>query len=127
MKVSFYTLGCKVNQYETDVMRSAFEAKGYETACDDENADIFIINSCTVTSVADKKSRQRLRHFKRNNPDSIIVLTGCYSQVYFDEAEKIEEADIILGTKDRAKLPEIIENYLELSFDILMNQYNRKK
>ena len=89
MKVSFYTLGCKVNQYETDVMRSAFEAKGYETACDDENADIFIINSCTVTSVADKKSRQRLRHFKRNNLDSIVVLTGCYSQVYFDEAERI--------------------------------------
>lgn len=113
MKVAFYTLGCKVNQYETDVMRSAFENKGYETTSNDENADIYIVNSCTVTSVADKKSRQKLRHFKRNNPNSIVVLTGCFAQVYADKAKEIEEADIIVGVKGRSKMPEIVENYLK--------------
>lgn len=113
MKVAFFTLGCKVNQYETDVMRSAFEAKGYTTVSDDENADIYIINSCTVTSVADKKSRQKLRHFKRNNPNSIVVLTGCFAQVYADKAVEIKEADIIIGVKDRTQVPEIVESYLK--------------
>lgn len=113
MKVAFFTLGCKVNQYETDVMRSAFEKRGYTTVSDDESADIYIVNSCTVTSVADKKSRQKLRHFKRNNQDSIVVLTGCYAQVYYGKAKEIEEADIIIGTKQREKVPEIVENYLK--------------
>lgn len=126
MKVAFFTLGCKVNQYETDVMRSAFESKGYTTVSDDESADIYIVNSCTVTSVADKKSRQKLRHFKRNSPESIVVLTGCYAQVYSDKAKEIEEADIIIGTKERSKVPEIIENYLKDRQRVINIKQNEK-
>ena len=73
MKISFYTLGCKVNRYETQAMTEQVKKAGHTVVSNDEKADVFVINSCTVTSLADKKTRQSVRRFKRNNPDCIIV------------------------------------------------------
>lgn len=109
-KVKFHTLGCKVNLYETEAMKSLFENAGYEVT-DDENADIFIINTCTVTSMGDRKSRQMIRRAKKNNPDSIVAVVGCYSQISPGEVEKISDVDIILGTTDRTKIVEYVENF----------------
>ena len=80
MRAAFYTFGCKVNQYETQIMTQQFAAAGYEVVEPTEPADVYVVNSCTVTSVADKKARQMLRRFKRQAPGALIVLTGCYPQ-----------------------------------------------
>lgn len=113
MKVSFYTLGCKVNQYESQVMSENLAKHGYETVSLKENADVFIINSCTVTSVADAKTRQAVRRFKRNNPDSIVVLTGCMPQAYPEQAIALVEADIVMGNKNNDKLLHFIDEYIK--------------
>ncbi|MCM1363919.1 MAG: tRNA (N(6)-L-threonylcarbamoyladenosine(37)-C(2))-methylthiotransferase MtaB [Faecalibacterium sp.] len=113
MKVAFYTLGCKVNQYESQAMSETLAKNGYEIVGSDENADIFIVNSCTVTAVADKKTRQSVRHFKRNNPDSIVVLTGCMPQAYPDDADKLIEADIVIGNKNNNKLLDMLDTYVK--------------
>ncbi len=107
--VGMFTLGCKVNQYETNAMEDIFERNGYDIVDPEEFADIYVINSCTVTHISDRKSRQFLRRAKRTNPDSIIAVTGCYSQVAPDEVAKIEEVDVIVGTKDKSKIVQIIE------------------
>ena len=95
MKVAFYTLGCKVNQYETEVIRSEFIKKGFDTINPDETADVYVVNSCSVTAMSDKKSRQQVRHFKKMNPDSVVVLTGCFSQSF---PEKAKEINIAMNT-----------------------------
>ena len=77
MKVAFHTLGCKVNQYETEAISEKFREKGYQVVDEREFADVYIINTCTVTSVADKKSRQYIRKMKKLNPDSVVAVTGC--------------------------------------------------
>ena len=82
MKAAFYSLGCKVNQYETQIMEQDFSRAGFEIVSPDDPADVYVINSCTVTGVGDKKSRQMLRHFRRKNPDAVIALTGCYPQAF---------------------------------------------
>ena len=105
MKVAYYTLGCKVNQYETEKIRAEFEKLGYETVPFSEGGDIFVINTCTVTSVADGKSRAVIRKAKKINPLAKVVVTGCYSQTHREEAESIEEADIIVDIKDKIKIP----------------------
>lgn len=110
MKVQFYTLGCKVNQYESQAMSEKLQKIGFETVTDGK-ADVFIINSCTVTAVSDKKTRQAVRHFKRNNPESIVVLTGCMPQAYPEKARELVEADIILGNKNNDLLPQLLESY----------------
>ena len=81
MKVAFHTLGCKVNQYETEAISEKFREKGYQVVDEREFADVYIINTCTVTSVADKKSRQYIRKMKKLNPDSVVAVTGCYAQI----------------------------------------------
>ena len=86
MKAAFYTLGCKVNQYETQIMEQAFQKAGFEIVDAEAPADVYIINSCTVTGVGDKKSRQMLRHFRRKNPSAVIALTGCYPQAFPEQA-----------------------------------------
>ena len=86
--VAFCTLGCKVNQYETNAMIQEFMKEGYTIVEFDEKADIYIVNTCTVTNMADRKSRQMLRRVKELNPDSILVAVGCYAQVAKDELEK---------------------------------------
>ncbi len=101
MKVAFYTLGCKVNQNETGAVAQLFYENGFESAREEETADVYIVNSCTVTSGGDKKSRQWLRRAKRRNPDAIMVLMGCFPQAFPEQAAEIEEADIVIGSKAR--------------------------
>ena len=111
-KVAFCTLGCKVNQYETNAMTEHFIDKGYEIVDFEEVADIYIINTCTVTNMADRKSRQMIRRVKEINPNAILVACGCYAQVAKDELEKIPEIDLIYGTNEKNKIVEHIEEYM---------------
>ena len=112
MKAAFYTLGCKVNQYETQLMAENLKKAGYEIVDCDTEADVYIINSCTVTAVSNQKTRQSLRAFKRKHPHSITVLAGCMSQAYPDEAKQLEEADIIIGNTEHKHLAALIEKKL---------------
>lgn len=110
MKAAFYTLGCKVNQYETQIMEQAFSDAGFEIVDPESNADVYVINSCTVTGTGDKKSRQMLRHFRRKNPNAVIALTGCYPQAFPDEAAALLEADVLTGSADRSQvLPAVLD------------------
>lgn len=111
-KVAAYTLGCKVNQYETEGVLSIFREKGYEIVGFDEYADVYVINTCTVTGMSDRKNRQIIRKAVRNNPEGIVVVMGCYSQVAANEVAEIQGVDIITGTVDRNKIPEMVENYI---------------
>ncbi len=104
MKVFFHTLGCKVNQYETQEMREQLNHNGYEVTEDENVADVFVINSCTVTSESDRKTRQTVRHYKNKYPESTVVLTGCMPQSFPEMAEKLIEADIVLGNKNNKLL-----------------------
>lgn len=110
-KVAFYTLGCRVNQYETEAMSEQFEKNGYEIVNFDEKADVYVINTCTVTSIGDKKSRQIIRRSKKLNEDSIVIAVGCYSQVAPEEVSKIEDVDIIIGTDNKGKILDYIEEF----------------
>lgn len=111
MKVAFYTLGCKVNQYESQSLSELLNKFGYETAGKDEPADVYIVNSCTVTAESDRKTRQAVRRFKRNNPNSVVVLTGCMPQAYPEDAKALLQADIVIGNKNNGELPEILEEF----------------
>ena len=109
--VAFCTLGCKVNQYETNAMIEQFINKGYTIKEFNEKADIYIINTCTVTNMADRKSRQMLRRVKEINKNALVVACGCYAQVAKEELEKIPEIDLIYGTNEKNKIAEYIEEY----------------
>jgi threonylcarbamoyladenosine tRNA methylthiotransferase MtaB len=109
-KVAFHTLGCKVNQYETQAMGELFEKAGYSIVPDTERADVFVINTCTVTNIGDKKSRQFIRRVKRNNPHAIIAVVGCYSQTAPEEVMNMEGVNIIIGTNERNKIVQLAEN-----------------
>lgn len=111
--VAFYTLGCKVNQYETNAMEQQFIKKGYEVVDNTEKANIYVINTCTVTNMAERKSRQMLRRVKDINKSAILVVCGCYAQVAKDELEKIPEIDIILGINEKNNIVEIVEDYIK--------------
>lgn len=111
MKIAFYTLGCKVNQYESRAMAEKAEANGFTVVTPDDEADIYVVNSCTVTAESDRKTRQTVRKFKRNHPDSVVVLTGCMPQAFPQDAEKLEQADIVLGNKNNSGLFELIERF----------------
>ena len=101
MRVSFYTLGCKVNQNETGALQRLFEQNGYLLAAPGESADVYVVNSCTVTNFGDQKSRKWLRRAKRENPGAVTVLTGCYPQAFPEEAAEIKEADVVTGSGNR--------------------------
>ena len=110
MNVKFITLGCKVNQVESEAMREALLAGGFQEAAAGQTADVVVVNSCTVTAVSDQKARQALRREKKRNPGAVAVLTGCWPQAFPQEAEDFLEADIVLGTTRRAALlPKILE------------------
>lgn len=113
MKIAFYTLGCKVNQYESQAMSEAMGRHGFQTVSPEEKADIYVINSCTVTAESDRKTRQTVRRFKRNNPDSIVVLTGCMPQAFPEDANALEQADIVMGNRNNHRLFELVEEYLD--------------
>ncbi len=110
-KVAFLTLGCKVNLYDTEAMQELFAARGYDIVDFEEQADIYIINTCTVTNFGDKKSRQMIRRAKRQNPGAIVAATGCYAQVAPDTVSKIEGINIVVGTNHRSRIVDIVEDY----------------
>lgn len=112
-KVAFITLGCKVNQYETNAMRQQFMKKGYEIVEPTNQADIYIVNTCTVTNMSDRKSRQMLRRVKELNSEAIVVACGCYVQVAKEEVEKIKEIDLVLGNNEKREIVDIIEKYVQ--------------
>ena len=110
MKVKFVTLGCKVNQVESEAMREALLAAGFQEAAGGETADVVVVNSCTVTATSDQKARQALRREKKRNPGAVAVLTGCWPQAFPQEAQEFLEADVVLGTARRGDLvPRLLE------------------
>ena len=111
MRVCFYTLGCKVNLNETGALEQMFRANGFTIAQENEPADVFVVNSCTVTNFGDQKSRKWLRRAKRENPGAVTVLTGCYPQAFPEEAAQFLEADLVCGNGDRKA---ILDNVLKL-------------
>lgn len=111
-KVAFITLGCKVNQYETNAMIQQFIKKGYEIVEATKKADIYIVNTCTVTNMSDRKSRQMLRRVKEQNDKALVIACGCYVQVAKEEVEKIQEIDLALGNNEKKEIVERIEKYI---------------
>lgn len=112
-KVAFYTLGCKVNQYETEAMIESFETAGYKTVEYEEYADVYIINTCTVTNMGDRKSRQIIRRALDSNADAFIAVVGCYSQISPDKVIEIPGVKLVVGTNERAKIVELVEYAME--------------
>ncbi len=110
-KVAFLTLGCKVNSYETNAMEKLFVDVGYQLVDFQKEADIYVINTCTVTNMADRKSRQMLHKAKKLNPNGVIVAVGCYVQASFEEAKKDEAIDVIIGNNQKKQIVSIIEEY----------------
>ena len=113
MKVALHNLGCKVNAYETDAMQELLEKNGYEIVPFKEGADVYIINTCTVTNMADRKSRQMLHRAKKMNPEAIVVAAGCYVQAQEQSGEVDECIDIVIGNNKKKDLIEILEQYQE--------------
>lgn len=112
-KVGFMTLGCKVNTYDSEAMMEIFETAGYAVVDFSEVADVYVINTCTVTHLGDQKSRKMMRKAKRINPNAIICAVGCYVQVAPDEVEKIAEVDLMIGTKNRGDILAYIDAHLQ--------------
>lgn len=115
-KVAFYTLGCKVNQYETEAVCELFRKKGYEVCDFDSRADIYVINTCTVTGMSDRKSRQIIRRAKAANEDAYIIVMGCYAQTAPDEVKKIDGVNLVIGTKEREGIVELAEAHFNEGF-----------
>ena len=113
MNVYFITFGCKVNLYETENMKQLFKDAGYSVSVSESEADIFVVNSCTVTGTGDKKLKKELRRLRREHPMSVIALTGCFPQAFPEEAKAVPEADIIAGTKNRSTLPELVSEHIK--------------
>ncbi|MBO5479332.1 MAG: tRNA (N(6)-L-threonylcarbamoyladenosine(37)-C(2))-methylthiotransferase MtaB [Clostridia bacterium] len=109
--VAFYTLGCKVNQYETNAMKQKFIQEDYEIVDFEDSADVYVVNTCTVTNMSDRKSRQIIRRAKEKNSNAILVVVGCYAQVAKDELEKIDEVDIVLGNQEKKDIISYIKEY----------------
>ena len=126
-KVAFISLGCKVNQYETNAMSQEFIENGYEVVEFTDVADVYIVNTCTVTNIADRKSRQMLRRVKEINPEAVLVACGCYAQVGKDELEKIDDIALIIGNNEKKDIVEIIENYQNEKNAIISDVMHKKE
>lgn len=113
MKAAFHTLGCKVNQYETEAMKEQFRAAGYEIVDEEDFADVYVINTCTVTNLADRKSRQYIRRMKKKSPDAVVAVTGCYAQVKPEEVSTLEEVNIVAGTGEKNNIVRYVQEFLE--------------
>lgn len=109
--VAFCTLGCKVNQYETDAMRGSFEAEGYEVKEFSQEASVYVINTCTVTNMADRKSRQMLHKAKKQNPNAVVVATGCYVQTATEKVAQDLSIDLVVGNNRKKDIVEILNEY----------------
>lgn len=124
MKAAFYTLGCKVNQTETEYMAELLSRAGFEIVDCNQEADYYIINSCTVTATADQKTRQNVRKFKRKHPDSTVILTGCMPQAFPKDSSNLVEADIVLGNKNNSDILNLINKHnIEKSRTVAINQH----
>ncbi|MEA4848550.1 MAG: tRNA (N(6)-L-threonylcarbamoyladenosine(37)-C(2))-methylthiotransferase MtaB [Clostridiaceae bacterium] len=108
-KAAFYTLGCKVNQYETEAMIESFEDAGYEIVDYSGYADVYIINTCTVTNMGDRKSRQIIRRAMERNPEALVAVVGCYSQIAPGEVLEIPGVSLVVGTDERSRIVELVE------------------
>ena len=111
-RVAFHTLGCRVNQYETEAMKHLFEARGYQIVGETDPADVYVVNTCTVTGLADRKSRQYIRRMKKANQDAVIAATGCYVQTESETLRQIKELDILLGTNHKYEIVDVVEERL---------------
>lgn len=112
VRVAFLTLGCKVNSYETEAMQALLVAAGATIVEFQEMADIYVVNTCSVTNMADRKSRQMLHRAKKNNPDAVVVAAGCYAQTADEEAMKETGIDVIIGNNQKKQIVEILEQYM---------------
>ena len=110
-KVALHNLGCKVNAYETEAMQEILEQNGYEIVPFEEKADAYIVNTCSVTNMADKKSRQMLHRAKKMNPEAVVIAAGCYVQSAGEELLKDTSVDILIGNNEKVNLPSILENW----------------
>ena len=113
MKVAFHTLGCKVNQYETEAMRQQFVKAGFKSVDENDFADVYVINTCTVTNLADRKSRQYIRRMKKGNPEAVIAVTGCYAQIKPEELAELPEVDIVAGTGEKNNIIAYVQEFME--------------
>lgn len=126
MTVYLYTFGCKVNHYETQSLKESMKKKGFSIDDDYTNADIAIVNSCTVTGQSNLKCRQLLHKIKRENPSSILVLTGCFPQAYKEEVKDFDFCDIICGSSNKMEIPSLINDYLENKQQIIkINEHTK--
>ena len=112
-KAALHNLGCKVNSYETDAMAQLLEKAGYEIVPFSEIADVYIVNTCSVTNMADRKSRQMLHKAKKQNPDAVVVATGCYVQTAVDKVKEDLAIDIIIGNNKKKEVVPILEEYFK--------------
>ena len=112
-KAALHNLGCKVNAYETEAMRQLLEEAGYEIVPFEPGADVYVINTCTVTNIADRKSRQMLHRARKMNPDAVVVATGCYVETADGAAEKDPAIDIVLGNNRKGELLTVLREYEE--------------
>lgn len=110
-KIAFTTLGCKVNMYDTEAMRELFLQRDYKEVDFEQEADVYLINTCSVTNLGDKKSRQIIRRAKKLNPDAIVVASGCYAQVAPEIVAQVDGVNIVTGIKDRGNIVDIVESY----------------
>ncbi len=113
MKVSLITLGCRSNAFDTELMANYFKSKGYEVVNDQEQADIYIINTCTVTSEADRSSRQAIHRAKRKNPKALVVATGCYAQINPQALSSMQDVDMVVGNSHKHRIVELVEEFLQ--------------
>ena len=109
VKAAFMTLGCKVNQFETETMEGLFRARGYDVVPFEERADVYVINTCSVTHLSDRKSRQLIRRAVRTNPAACVAVTGCYAQVAPEEIRALDGVRVVIGTKERARIVDYVE------------------
>ena len=121
--VAFITLGCKVNQYETNAMIQKLIEGGYKIVEHHEKADIYIVNTCTVTNMSDRKSRQMIRKVREINPQAKIIAVGCYVEVAKNEVEKMKEIDLTLGNSEKVDIVKYCDNLLQ---DIKKDENNKK-
>lgn len=126
-KVAFYTLGCKVNQYETDSMRAMFVNVGFDVVEFSESADVYVINTCTVTAMGDKKSRQVISSAKKTNPNATVIVTGCMAQNTISEGKQIEYADLVVGNAERKNIINLLEEYEETHNKIFVSDIKKEK
>ena len=110
-KVALHNLGCKVNSYELEAMQQLLEQAGYEIVPFEPGADVYVINTCTVTNIADRKSRQMLHKAKKMNPDAVVVATGCYVQTDEGKLEKDEAVDLVLGNNQKKNIVEVLADF----------------